>query len=76
MSGAILLSEQIEELMQALGLSLAQLAQTLHTSNGTIYRWLADKCYPEGETRARLQALGALTIRLLQSFESPEAMRD
>ena len=75
MPGTIVLSEQLDHLMTTFGISHSELAQVLGTSDRTVLRWLADETYPQHESRARLDDLDALALRLSESFTSPSGAR-
>jgi len=65
------LSEQLEHLTTALGISYEELAQVLEIDRKTVYRWLADERFPQPGSRARLDALETLVDRLGESFKTP-----
>jgi DNA-binding transcriptional regulator YiaG len=64
--------EHIAALMTSFGISHAELARVLETSDRTVLRWLADETYPQHEARRKLDALDALADRLATSFDSRE----
>jgi hypothetical protein len=73
MTGALALNDHLTGLMTFLGISTAELARVLQTSDRTVLRWLTDETYPQHDARKKLGALDALAQRLRTSFESPEA---
>ena len=54
---SVQLDRFIDQVLQRLGLSRAELAQTLEISERSIARWQAGKSFPQYESRARLEEL-------------------
>jgi transcriptional regulator with XRE-family HTH domain len=71
-SGAMDTSKPIDRLidrvMAGLGMSRADLATALEVTERAIARWQTGKNYPQYESRARLDELGALADHLRRSF--------
>jgi transcriptional regulator with XRE-family HTH domain len=67
------LGEQLEHLMNSLGISSAELASAVGASDRTVLRWLADQRFPQHESRDKLDALARLVERLDEAFVTPEA---
>lgn len=72
MPWTLLLSEQLERLTIAFGVSYDDLATILGTDRRTIYRWLANESFPQTASRAALDDLQALAERLDETFDSRE----
>jgi hypothetical protein len=70
------LSEHINAILTAFGISHGELSRVLEISDRTVLRWLADETYPQHETRRKLDELDALAARLATSFVSPEGARE
>lgn len=74
MDTSIELDTYIDRLLDNLGLSKAELAQALEVSERSIKRWQAGKSFPQYESRARLEELDVLAVRLLASFPDRSAI--
>jgi transcriptional regulator with XRE-family HTH domain len=71
-----LLSERLEHLTTALGISHDELAQVVGTDRKTVSRWLKNEAFPQPGNRSRLDELDALTGRLANTFKSPASSRE
>ncbi|HET9659084.1 MAG TPA: hypothetical protein VFP05_02065 [Thermomicrobiales bacterium] len=74
MDTSVELDSYIDRLLENLGISKAELAQALEVSERSIKRWQAGKSFPQYESRARLEELDALAVRLLASFPDVAAI--
>ncbi len=65
----------VEQLVDQLDLTPADVARSLNVDVRTLARWRSGTTYPQHEGRERLAALLALNHRLRESFQSIEAAR-
>lgn len=72
MASTIVLSELLKRLMTTLGITPAELARAVGSSDRTVARWLADEMYPQHESRKKLHELTALVQRLDETFTTPQ----
>ncbi|MCA9858672.1 MAG: hypothetical protein KC438_03080 [Thermomicrobiales bacterium] len=70
---SVQLDRFIDQVLQRLGLSRAELAQTLEISERSIARWQAGKSFPQYESRARLEELDLLADRVQSAFPTAAA---
>ena len=68
------LDRYIDQLVENLGISKAELGQALEISERSIKRWQRGQSFPQYESRARLEELTALADRLLASFPDRPAI--
>lgn len=76
MAWRMVLSEQLERLTTALGISVDQLALTVETDKKTVYRWLADETFPQAKSRQCLDQLEKLVDRLDETFKTREGSQE
>ncbi len=68
-------AQAIQQLVDELGLSPADIARALNIDTRTLARWRSGATYPQHDGRARLVELLALNHRLRASFQTMEAAR-
>lgn len=76
MTWSLVLSEQLQQIMTALALSVDDLALVLQTDKKTVQRWLANESFPQPGNRARLEQLVALIERLDDTFVTREGAHE
>ncbi|HEY7462728.1 MAG TPA: antitoxin Xre/MbcA/ParS toxin-binding domain-containing protein [Gemmatimonadota bacterium] len=69
------LAIRLEKAHQALDLTWRDLADSLDTTERSVYRWKAGDVAPGPATRRRIEALLDLIDLLEQTFDSPEEAR-
>lgn len=67
------LTQLVEDLTDALGLSRADLAHAVGAHARSVERWHTGTAFPQREARERLDALEQLVVRLRQTFTTDDA---